>query len=167
MIEMETRSSANKFKEKEKEINEENVMAELMKKVDITNKLLEELIDVVKGSQFTNLDFDSDVFNNLENTEETNVKTIEDNSYQSPALQIHKEREELVLRNAAYRIKQNIKAEWSRILNYRKQAYWKQINNANHAEYFEKWLNQESVVSLENSELRKFEANQMNKPRSA
>jgi hypothetical protein len=123
-------------------------MAELMKKMDVTNKLLEELLDVVKRPQFRDLDFESDIPINQEDTEETNLKSTftEDSFYQSPALRIQKERDELVLRNEAYRIKQRIKAEWSRILNNRKQAYWKQVNNANHAEYFEKWLNQDNLV---------------------
>jgi hypothetical protein len=53
---------------------------------------------------------------------------------------------ELMLKNETYRIRQKIRTEWNRHLNYRKQTYFKQINNANHAEYFEKWINQESPI---------------------
>lgn len=32
------------------------------------------------------------------------------------------------------------------MLNIRKQTYWKQINNANHAEQFEKWLEEQGPI---------------------
>lgn len=143
---METRRTANKEKEMDKDI-----IAELLMKTDITNDLLRELIDAVKRSNNVGTSFNNVIIDNIENTEdteETYLKTtdMEVSSYQSPTLMIQRETNELMLQKEAYRIKQRIKAEWSRLLNYRKQTYYKQINNANHANYFEKWISQGNPI---------------------
>lgn len=133
---METRRTANKEKEMDKDI-----IAELLMKTDITNDLLRELIDAVNQSNIVGKSSNNVIIDNIENTkdkEETYLKTtdMEVSSYQSPTLMIQRETNELMLQKEAYWIKQRIKAEWSRLLNYRKQTYYKQINNANHANYF-------------------------------
>jgi hypothetical protein len=51
-----------------------------------------------------------------------------------------------MLQKEADKIKQNMKVEWSRTLNFRKQLFWKQINNANDAEQYEKWLGEENPI---------------------
>lgn len=53
---------------------------------------------------------------------------------------MQREINELALQKEASEIKQKIKPYWNQTLNSRKQTYWKQINNAYHAEQFEKWL---------------------------
>jgi hypothetical protein len=141
---METRSTANNDKETDKNY----FIAELLKKTDTTNKLLQELIDVLKHFQNTERDLQCTSVDTSEIIEETSLKTIETevSSYHSPTLLIQREINELVLKKETYKIKQKIRSEWNRTLNYRKQPYWQQINNANHAEYFEKWINQENPI---------------------
>lgn len=50
------------------------------------------------------------------------------------------------MQKEASRIKQKLRSVWSQMLNIRKQTYWKQINNANHAEQFGKWLEEQEPI---------------------
>lgn len=82
---------------------------------------------------------------------ETSLKTalIDENavsSYTSPTQLIQREINELALQKEASRIKQTLKSVWSQMLNIRKQTYWKQINNANHAKQFGKWLEEQEPI---------------------
>lgn len=101
-------------------------------KMDTTNDLLRELIQVCTVHSVNN------------NYEETFVKSVnvEENKmhYKSPSEIIQHGINERVLQNEADGIKRQLKVEWSRTLNFRKQLFWKQINNANDAEQYEKWL---------------------------
>lgn len=36
--------------------------------------------------------------------------------------------------------------DWCRLLNHRKQLFWKQVNNAKDAEQYEKWLNEDTPI---------------------
>lgn len=116
----------------------------VINKTDITNDLLRDLIKVC-GESVPICSQSSTRATEILDEEETNLKTvlIEENevsSLQSPTQLLQREINELALQKEASRIKQKIKTYWSQTLNSRKQTYWKQINNAYHAEQFEKWL---------------------------
>lgn len=144
---METRSSTNKEKDFERK-DGFSVLLEKMdlviNKTDITNDLLRDLIKVC-GESVPFCSQLSTRTTEILDEEETNLKTalIEENevsSLQSPTQLLQREINELALQKEASKIKQKIKPYWNQTLNSRKQTYWKQINNANHAEQFEKWL---------------------------
>ena len=146
---METRNSTNK--DKEKIVDKDMLLAELLRKTDLTNELLKDLIEVCRQSRSDNPMHSNLDINSLMDEDETSLKTFvthnkDENSYQSPTQLIQREVNELALQKEATRIKQSVKLFWSQILNSRKQTYWKQISNAKRAEYYEKWLNQENPV---------------------
>jgi hypothetical protein len=85
MIEIKTQKTAIK----EREVHKDCLIAELSKKTYVTNKLLQELINVLKQSRYT--EQNSKYVNaNTSADLETYVKTIgaEVSSYQSPTLLI-------------------------------------------------------------------------------
>ena len=143
--------SQNSTYEERKDVDSDILLAELLKKTDVTNQLLQDLIEVCSNLLPThqlNSNFD---LNHFVDAEETNLKTVptpnfEVSSYQSPTQLIQREVNELALQNEATRIKQRIKVNWMQTLNSRKQTYFKQISNANRAEYYEKWVNLENPV---------------------
>jgi hypothetical protein len=108
-------------KEEEKDIHVQSLlhdireqMSTIGRKMDTTNVLLRELIQVCG-------------VNSENNYEETLVKSInpEENCmyYHSPSEIIQQGINELMLQKEADKIKQNMKAEWSRTLNFRKQLF--------------------------------------------
>lgn len=122
----------------------------LINKTDITNDLLRSLIEVCRETLPGQRQF-STAGSETFDEEETSLKTalIDENevsSYTSPTQLIQREINELALQKEASRIKQKLKSVWSQMLNIRKQTYWKQINNANHAEQFEKWLEEQEPI---------------------
>ena len=147
---METRSSTNKDKEFERTERFSELFEKihlLINKTDITNDLLRSLIEVCRETLPGQRQF-STAGSETFDEEETSLKTalIDENevsSYTSPTQLIQREINELALQKEASRIKQKLKSVWSQMLNIRKQTYWKQINNANHAEQFEKWLEEQ------------------------
>lgn len=131
-------------KEEEKDTQVQHFLHEILQKIctigskmDTTNVLLRELIQVCS-------------VHSENNYEETFVKSINagenNNYYQSPSETVQQEINELVLQKEADKIKHNMKVEWSRTLNLRKQIFWKQINNANDAEQYEKWLGEDNPI---------------------
>jgi hypothetical protein len=131
-------------KEEEKDTNVQHLLHDILdkmntfgSKIDRTNALLQELVQVC-GVHLEN------------NYEETLVKSVnvKENQmyYQSPCESIQQGINELLLQKEADKIKQNMKVEWSRTLNFRKQLFWKQINNANDAEQYEKWLGEDNPI---------------------
>lgn len=67
-------------------------------------------------------------------------------AYQSPTLIIQQEVNELSLQKEANKIKQTMNEDWSRSLNHRKLLFLKQVNNAQDAEQYEKWLNEDTPI---------------------
>ena len=82
--------------------------------------------------------------------EETYVKSVDSDEnqsrYISPSEIIQQEINELALQREANKIKQKIRMEWSCALNTRKQSFWQQINNANDADQYEKWLGENTPI---------------------
>jgi DUF1009 family protein len=135
--------ASHKEIQRDKETESDNVVTVILdtigrmeKKMDITNKLLQDLIQVCD--------------NNLRNNDETLLKSVTTNiefneaEYHSPSEIIQQERNELALQKEASKVKQKLKLIWSRMLNSRKQLFWKEIhvNNAKDAEQYDKWINE-------------------------
>lgn len=123
-------------------------LCEILKRINFIEEKMEEsnvlMKELTKVCDKSSSPFASD---------ETHVKSVMTSSldeeqilYQSPTEIIQREVNELSLQKEATKIKQKMRAEWCKKLNSRKQLYWKQINNSNDAEQYEKWLNQENAT---------------------
>jgi hypothetical protein len=66
--------------------------------------------------------------------------------YRTNAQEIVREWSEINLEKEAYKKRSQIKGQWFKLLNERKQAYWNALKNENLADTYEEWKNRENVI---------------------